>query len=235
MQIVNNLQFNGWSCSPKHERAHSTELKHFLVWMVWSFSNTIKILAGPCSPKHGPVSFTVLNNFFCLDVMQPFKNHSSLWLGRAPQHPLSRPSWFCGVEECFRRDVMQIVNNGYMNGWSCSPKHDPVFFTVLKHFLVWMVWSFSNANKLGPGDCSPKHGPVSFTVLKNFFRLDVMQPFKTILVYGWAALPNIPCHGPADFAALKNVFVVMLCRLSTTVKWTAGRAHPNTVQFFSQC
>ena len=62
-----------------------------------------------------------------------------------------------------------------------------------------------------------------------------MQPFRNNEICGWAALPNIPCHGPAHFAALKNRFVLMLCRLSTTFKWTDGRAPPNTVQFFSRC
>ena len=34
------------------------------------------------------------------------QKHSSLWLGRAPQHTLSRPSSFRGVEESFRFDVV---------------------------------------------------------------------------------------------------------------------------------
>ena len=88
------------------------------------------------------------------------------------------------------------------------------------------------------GPCSPKHGPVSITVLKNFFRPNAMQPFKNIQVfqvYGWAALPNIPCHGPAHFAAFKSHFVSMLCRLSTTFKSTAGRTPSNTVQLISRC
>ena len=47
--------------------------------------------------------------------------------------------------------------------------------------------------------------------------------------------PYIPCHGPAHFAALKNRIVLMLCRLWTTFKRTAGRAAPNTVQLISRC
>ena len=81
----------------------------------------------------------------------------------------------------------------------------------------------------------PQTRSSSFHGVKAFSRLDVIRLFKYHQIYGWAVLPNIPCHGPAEFAALKNVFVVMLCRLSTTVKWTAGRASLNTVQFFSQC
>ena len=66
------------------------------------------------------------------------------------------------------------------------------------------------------------------------FRLNVMQPFKHDQVHCWAALPNIPCHGPAHFAALKTHFVLMLCRLSTTFKWTDGRAPSSTVQLISR-
>ena len=76
--------------------------------------------------------------------------------------------------------------------------------------------------------------PNSYHSVEKIFRLDVMQPFENIHVDGWAALPNISLHGPAPFAALNNLFVLMLCKLSTTFKWTAGRAPPNTVQLISQ-
>ena len=59
--------------------------------------------------------------------------------------------------------------------------------------------------------------------------------FKNIQFDGWAALPNIFCHGPIHFASLNCGFVLMLCRLSTAFKWTAGRAPPNTVQLKSRC
>ena len=81
----------------------------------------------------------------------------------------------------------------------------------------------------------PQTRPSSFHGVEERFRLDVMQPCKNIQVHGWAVLPNIPCHGPAHFAALKNRFVLMLCKLSTTFKWTAGRAPPNTIQLISRC
>ena len=72
--------------------------------------------------------------------------------------------------------------------------------------------------------------PSSFHSVEKFFCLDVMQRFKNIQVYGWGAIPNMFCHGPAHFAALKNYFSLMLCRLSTKFKWTAGLASSNTVQ-----
>ena len=122
-----------------------------------------------------------------------------------------------------------------MNGWSCSPKHGPGHFTVLKTLYIWMVESFSITFELMAGPCFPKHGPVHFTVLKKIFVGMLCSHEKNIQVYGWAALPNIPCHGPTHFGALKNRFVLMLCRFSTTFKWTAGRAAPKTVQGVSRC
>ena len=81
----------------------------------------------------------------------------------------------------------------------------------------------------------PQTRPSSFPNVEKFCRMDVMQPCKNIQVNGWAVFPNISCHGPAHFAALKNRFVLILCRLSTTFKWTDGRAPPNTVQGISRC
>ena len=169
---------NGWSCSPKHGPAHFTVLKHLFVWMIWSFSKTFRKMAGPCSPKHGPVPFTVLQNLFVWMLCNHWK-HSSLWLGRALQHPLSRPSSFRGVEESFRLDVMQTFHNVQMNGWSCHDKHGLVIFTELKKLIFWMIWKFSKTFKVMAGPCSPKHGPVPFTMLKNLFVWMLCSHLKT--------------------------------------------------------
>ena len=59
MQIFNNVQMNGWSCSPKHGPAQITTLSQFFLRMAWSISKTFEVLAGSCSPKHGPILFTV--------------------------------------------------------------------------------------------------------------------------------------------------------------------------------
>ena len=134
---------------------------------------------------------------------------------------------------CF--DVTQTINFVQMNGWSCSPKHGPAQFTVLSQLFVRMAWSFSKTFKVLAGSCSPKHGPVPFTVLKNLFVWMLCSHFKNIQVDGRAALPNIPCHDPAHFTTINMGIVLMLCRLSTTFKWTAGRAPPNTVQLNSRC
>ena len=138
--------------------------------------------------------------------MQPFQKLSSWWLGRAPQHPLSRPSSFHGGKHGYRFDVMQTFNNVQMNGWSCSPKHGPAHITVLSQLFVRMAWMSSITFKFWTGSCSPKQSPVPFTVLKNFFIWMLCSLFENIQVDGWAALPNIPCHGPVHFAAL-NMFL----------------------------
>ena len=137
-------------------------------------------MAEPCSPKNGPVPFTVLKNFFVWMICSWLK-FSSLRLGRAPQHPLSRPSSFRGVEKIFRRDIMQIVNNVQINGWSCSRKHSPAHFTVSKTFSrLDGVKLFKTTRSCG-WPCSPKHDPVLFTVLKSCFvwmLCSHLKPFK---------------------------------------------------------
>ena len=64
VQTFNSVQKIGWSCSPKHGPAHFTVLTTLHIWMVWSFSKTFELMAGPCFPKHGPVLFTVLKNIY---------------------------------------------------------------------------------------------------------------------------------------------------------------------------
>ena len=195
----------------------------------------ISVLGWVVLPQTRPSSFHGVEEPFRQDVMQPFQKFSSWWLGRVPQHPLSRPSSFHGVKHGHRFDVMQTFNNVQMNGWSCSPKHGPAQFTVLSQLFVRMAWSFSKTFEILDGSCFSKHVLILFTVLKNLFVWVLCSLFKNIQVHGWAALPNIPCHGPAHFTALNKVFFLILSRLSTAFKWTAGRASPNTVQLKSRC
>ena len=72
-------------------------------------------------PQTRPSFFHGVKHLFLSGCYAAIQNHSSLWLGRAPQHPLSRPSSFCGVEESFRCDVSQIVNNVQINGRRAPP------------------------------------------------------------------------------------------------------------------
>ena len=266
-------------------------------------------------PQTRPTFFHGVEEPFRLNIKQ-----SSLWLGRAPQHPLSRPSSFRGVEKSFRFDVRQTFNNVQMKGFSktlelmvgpCSSKHGLVLITVLKYFFVWMLCRHVKTFKFMAGPHFPTssvtaklilrrwrivsfwccadiqqrsnerifvlpqtrfssfHGvenfshldgrklfkntrfygwavlpqtrPSSFHGVEKLFRLDVMQLFKHIQVDCWAAPPTFSvtahffCHGPDVFAALRTRFVLMLCRHSTTFKWTDVRAPPNTVQGISRC
>ena len=190
----------------------------------------LQINGWSCSPKHGPAHFTVLKTIFVWMVLSFSK---TLDFMAGPCSPKTA-QFYSRCWKIFSFDVMQIVNNVRLNSWSCFPKHGSAHFTVLKHLCVWMVWSFSNTIKFPAGPFLFQHGPVFFNGVKDPFGLDNLQLFKTKYVYGWAALPNIPCHGPAHFAALSNFFIVMLCRLLTTFKSTAGRAPPNTIQLLSR-
>ena len=171
-----------------------------------------------------PSSFHIVEEYFRLDVMQPCKKYSSLWLGRAPQHPLSRPSSFRGVEKSFRFHVVHIFNNVQMNTWSCFPKHILAHFTVLKTFLIWMVWSYSKTFELMAGPCSPKTRPSSFHGVKKPFRLMLCRQLNTfklmagprsptspvtaqLIFHGWGIISFWCC---ADFQQRSNERMVVL-------------------------
>ena len=158
--------------------------KHFFLDGIKRFKN-IRTYGWAVLPQTRPSSFHGVKEPFRVDVLQPLK-HTQVhgwaalpkWRGRAP-HPLSRPSSCQSVEKSFRFDVMQIFNNVQMNGWSCSLKHGPGHFTVLKTLYIWMVRTFSKTFELMAGPCSPKHGPVPFTVLKNHFVWMLCSHVKT--------------------------------------------------------
>ena len=158
-------------------------------------------------PQHGPVLFTLLKNF-SIWMLCSHLTHSSWWLDRAPQHPLSRPSSFCGVKKSFRFDVMQTFNNVQMNGRSCSLKtRSRAFHGVEEPFRLDEMQLFKNIRTDG-WVVLPQTRPCSVHGVEKTVCMDVLQPCKNIQVYGWAALPNIPCHGLAHFAALKTRFVL---------------------------
>ena len=180
-----------------------------------------------------PSFFHGVKKPLCLDVMQRIENIQIYGWAALPNILCHGPTHFVALKSfCFgcyadfqQRSIERLV---------VFAQHDPADFTVLKEFVAWMVWSFPKTFKLKTGPCSTNTAHF-FHSVNEVFRLDVMQPSKNIQVYSWATLPNIACHGPAHSAAFKKRLVLMLSRLSTKFKWTAGRAPPNTVQLISRC
>ena len=189
-------------------------------------------MAGPCSPKHGLVSFKVLKNLFVLMLCSFAKTIKFMAGPRSPtsvtdQLILRRSkifsSWrYTGFQQRSneRLFVLPQTRSNSFHDVTTSFRRDSKMIFKTNQSYGWAVLPQAQPNSL--------HG------FKESSCLVVMQPFKFIQVDGLAALPNIPCHGPAHFAALKNLFVLMLRRFSTTFKWTAGRAPPNTVQLTSR-
>ena len=225
---------NGWSCSPKHGPAHFTVLKQLFVRMIWSFLKIINCMARPRFSKHGPVPFTVLKNLFCLDVMQPFWKHSSWWLGRSPTSPVTAQlilrRWSIFSSWCFA-DYLQRSNERLV---VLLQTRSSSYHGVESTFRPNGVKFFKNIQNL---DCIvlPQTRPSSFHGFEKLFGLDVMQPFQKHSSWWLGRAPQHPLSRPSSFCGVKHLFVLMLCRFSTTFKWTAGRAPSNTVQFKSRC
>ena len=184
-------------------------------------------------PQTRPSSFHSVEEPFCLNVMHTFKTIQVYGWAALPNNPCHGPAHFAALKYFFVVMLCRLSttfdwtvgrappNTVQLNSrcWSICSSGSYEAFQIPSNFRLGLLFSARP---------SASHG------VKDPFRLDNLQPFKTIQVYGWAALPNIPCHDPAHFAALSNFFVVMLCRLSTTFKSTAGRAPPNTIEFISR-
>ena len=191
-------------------------------------------MVGPCSPKHGPVLFTVLKNLFVWMLCSLVKTFKFMAGPRSPASSVTAQlisrrwriiSFWCYIDIQQRSSERLVV---------LPQTRSRFFHSVEKVFCLDDMKPFKNIEVIGWA-VLPQVRPSSFHGVEEPFRLDVMQPFKLIQVYGWTALPNIFGHRQTQFAALKNRFVMMLCRLSRTFKWTDDRAPSNTVERISRC
>ena len=64
-------------------------LSPFFVGMVWSSWKTFNVMVGPCSPKNGQVSFTVLKNFFVWMLCSRLKVFQFMARPRSPTSPVT--------------------------------------------------------------------------------------------------------------------------------------------------
>ena len=234
MQTFNNVQMNGRSCSHKHGPGHFTVLKNLFVCIRWNFSKTIEFMAGPCSPKHGPVPFTVWKNSLLCIICSRVKTFKFMAWPRSPTSPVTAQlisrRWRIVFFWCYA-DIQQRSNERLV----VLPQTRPSSFHGVEELSTLDGTKLFKNTRMNAWAVSHQTRPSFLHGVEERFCLDVMQPCKNIQFHGWAALSNIPCHGPAHFAALKNRFALMLCWLSTTMKWTHGRAPLNTVQLISRC
>ena len=186
-------------------------------------------------PQTRPSSYHGVEEIFGLDVMQPFPKHSSWCLGCGPQHPLSRPSSFRGVKHHFffwcYAEFQQCSNERLV---VLPQTRSSSFYRVKSTFRPDGVKFFKNIQNFD-WIVLPQTRPCSFHGVEESFRLDVMQPFRKHSSWWLGRASQHPLSRPSLFRGVKHPFVLMLCRFSTTFKWTAGRVAPNTVQLISRC
>ena len=157
-------------------------------------------------PQTLPISFYGVTEPFRLYVMQPFQKLSSWWLGRAPQHPLSRPSSIRGVKPEYRFKDMQTFNNVQMNGWSCSPN------TVQLKSQCWVNFSsgwreaFQKHSKVWLGHASRNTAQFFFHSVEEPFRLEVMQLLRKHSSWWLGRAPQHALSRPSPFYGVKHLF-----------------------------
>ena len=200
--------------------------------MKWSFSKRFERMVELCFPKHCTVLFTVLKKFFVWMLCNHVKTFKIMAGLRSPtssdtvQLILRRwrtvSFWCYAVFEQDSNERLVVLPQK-----RCSSFHgvERVFF--------WMVWNFPKTFERKARPYSPKHGPVPFTLLSFFFVWMLCSQIKTFKSMAWPRTPSSPVT--AQFISRRrNLFGLMLCRFSTTFKWTAGRAPRNTVQLILQ-
>ena len=193
----------------------------------------IQIFCWAVLPQARPSFFHGVEKPFRLDVTQQFKHIQVYAWAALPNIPvpakLISRRWKIFSSWCYADFQQRSIERMIV----LPQTRSSAFHGVEKSFRLDGMKLFNNIRSYGWA-VLPQARPSSFNGVEETFRLDVMQPGKTFQVKGWAALPNIPSHGPLRFAALRNRFVLMLCRVSTTFKWTAGHAPTNTVQRISR-
>ena len=243
---------------PCHRPAFFAALKTDFVLMWCRLSTLFKWTDGRAPPNTAQL-ISRCWRLFLSGRYESFQKHSNLWLGCAPPNTAQFLSqcWRTIWSRCKTFKLMagprsqtspvtaQLISRRWkiVSFWRCAdfqqrsnelmvmlPLTRSRAFHGVENFphqdgtkRFKNIWTYGWA-------VLPQTPPSFVHGVEKFFRVDVTQPFKHIQVDGWAALFNVPCHGPAEFPALKNRFVLMLCRPSTTFKWTdvCARAFPQT-------
>ena len=191
MQTCNNVQMNGWSCSPKHGPGHFTVLKTLFIWIVRSFSKTFELMAGPCSPKHGPVPFTVLKNHFVWMLCSHVKTFNVMAGPRSPTPPVTTQlisrRWRIILFWCCTD--FQQRSNKRLN--ELLQKRSRAFHGVENSFFLDGTKLFKNIRTCG-WVVLPQVRLVPFTVLKNHFVWMLCSHVKTFNVMAGPRSPTPP-------------------------------------------
>ena len=235
VQTFNNVQMNGWSWSPKHGPAQFTVLSQLFVRMAWSFLKTFESLDGSCSPKHGPSLFTVLKNLFVWVLCSLFKKIQVDGWAALPNIPCHGLAHFTALNKVFFLMLCKLSTTFKWTAGRAPPNTVQLKSRCCVNFSSGWREAFQKHSNFRLGRAPPNTAQFLLRCWRTFLIKMLCSHFKNFQVDGWAALPNIPCHGPAHFTAVNIGIVLMLCKLSTTFKWTAGRAPPNTVQLISRC
>ena len=181
-----------------------------------------------------PGSFHGVEEPFRLDVMQPFRKHWSWWQGRVSKIPCHDPAYFAALNYVF---VLMLCRFSTALKWTAGrapPNTNQLNLRCWVNFSSGWHEVFQKHSNLRLV-VLPQTRPGSLHGVEEPFLWMLCSHFNNFQVHRWTALPNIPCHGQIHFTSVNMGIVLMLCRLSTTFKWTVGRAPPNTVQLISRC
>ena len=139
-----------------------------------------------------PSLFYGVDQTFRLNVMQPFKTFQVFGLAVLPNIPCHGPAHFAALNNHFVLMLCKLSTTFKSTARRAPPNTVQLNSRCRKHFLVWMVWSFSKTLEFVARRCSRKHGPVFFMVLINFFVEMLFSHLKTFKFMAGPRSPTSP-------------------------------------------
>ena len=159
--------------------------------MVWSFSKTSELMAGPCSPKHSPKSFTVLKDLFVWMWCSKLKTFKFMAGPRSPTSPVTAQfillRWkiisFCCCADFQQRSnermvVLPQTRSSYFHGFK-----KPFHLDGMKRFKSLRTYGCAVLPQTRPR--------VPFTVLRNRFVWMLCSQLNTFKLMAGPRFPTI--------------------------------------------
>ena len=191
MKLFKNIRTHGWAVLSQTRPSSFHGVEEYFRPDVMQPIKHLQVDGWAALPNiscHGPAHLPALKNHFVLLLCRFWTTFK--WTdGRAP------PNTFLFISRCWKLfwsgsyETFQKHSNLWLGRALLNTAH--IFSRCWKHFFLHGMKLFKNIRTCGRV-VIPQLQPSFVHGVEHPFRLDVLQPFRNIQVYGEAALPNIP-------------------------------------------
>ena len=159
MQTFNNVQRNGWSCSPKHGPAPLHCWRNFSSGEYQAFQKQFNLWLG-CAPPNTAQFFHGVEEPFRQDVRQRLEHNRVYSWAALPNIPCHGPARFAALKNRFGFFFGRLWTTFKWTAGRAPLNTVELISRCWKSFSTRWCETFLNTIELIAGPCSPKHGPV---------------------------------------------------------------------------